>query len=257
MTPYYSDEACVIYHGDCLSVLPILQQVDHVITDPPYGDHVHGKQWVSAALTKGRSRFGGNGASKELGFEALTSEMRLRLATESARLSRRWVLEFSDIEGASEWRSANVAAGLEHVRTCIWVKPDASPQFSGDRPGAGAEAIVVSHRPGRKNWNGGGHRGVFAHCVNDYGRTERAHPSPKPEPLMRELVELFTDRGDLILDPFGGSGTTAVAAKRLGRRCILIEQEEKYCEVAAQRLRQSALDLFGTDPPAVNGALEL
>ncbi len=66
--------------------------------------------------------------------------------------------------------------------------------------------------------------------------TNGLHPTGKPEAFVERLVTQFTDDGDLILDPFSGSGTTAVVAKRMGRRCIAIELDEKYCEVAARRL---------------------
>ena len=78
MTPYYLEAGITIFLGDCREVLPQLERVDHVITDPPYSDHVHGKQWVGASLTKGKARyarnFHGDGAHKELGFDALTIE---------------------------------------------------------------------------------------------------------------------------------------------------------------------------------------
>lgn len=250
LSAYYEDAAVTLYHGDCREILPQLEAVDHVITDPPYSEHTHRKQWVGAALTKGRARFSGPGLKTELGFPSLDADTRRLIATESARLVRRWVAVFSDIEGCDLWRVDLTASGLEYVRTCVWVKPDAAPQFTGDRPGSGAEVFTLAHQPGRKRWSGGGRHGVFSHMVNNYGRTDRQHPTAKPETLMSELVTLFTDAGDLILDPFGGSGTTAVAAKRLGRRCILIDREEKYCEVAAKRLSQGALELFGADQVA-------
>lgn len=72
------------------------------------------------------------------------------------------------------------------------------------------------------------------------GDISTGHPSQKPIRLIRQ----FAEYGQTILDPFAGSGTTGVAAKLLGRRCIMVEIEEKYCEIAAERLRQNVLD-FG------------
>jgi DNA modification methylase len=134
------------------------------------------------------------------------------------------------------------ASGDCWVRAGFWRRPDGAPQFTGDRPATPGDAVAIMHAEGKKRWNGGGHHAYWEHGVE---RVAREHPTQKPESLMREIVTQFTDAGDLILDPFGGSGTTAVAAKRLGRRCIFVEREEKYCEIAAKRLSQGALDLFG------------
>lgn len=241
MTPYYEQSGVTIYHGDCREVMAGLDPVDHIITDPPYSEHTHAKQWIGSALTEdGRPRV--STAHKELGFDALTAEVRADVCREAYRLVQRWMLTFCDLESIWHWAEAIRGAGLDYVRACIWDKVDSAPQFTGDRPAASAEGIVIGHRRGKKSWNGGGTRGVFRHATNAE-KGAKPHPSTKPEPLMAELVRLFTDHGDLILDPFAGSGTTAVAAKRLGRRCILIEQQEKYCEIAVRRLQQEALPL--------------
>jgi site-specific DNA-methyltransferase (adenine-specific) len=72
-------------------------------------------------------------------------------------------------------------------------------------------------------------------------KEKRQHPTQKPLPVMKELVEMFSKKGDTILDPFLGSGTTAVACKELGRNFIGIEISKEYCKIAEDRLRQEVL----------------
>jgi len=69
------------------------------------------------------------------------------------------------------------------------------------------------------------------------------HPTQKPIPLVEWLIQTYSNPSDLILDPFLGSGTTAYCAKKLNRKCIGIEIEEKYCEIAARRCSQEVMDL--------------
>lgn len=238
MNPYYDKDGITIYHGSCLDVLPTLDAVDHVITDPPYSEHVHGKQWISKALNEHGDKRAAT-AFTELGFDALTPEVRAAVLAHAHRLATRWTLAFTDLESVAQWQADAITEGMDYVRTCIWDKVDSAPQFTGDRPANSAEAIVVLHPLGKKRWNGGGRRNVFRHAVNEE-KGAKPHPSTKPLSLMRELVDLFTDPGDLILDPFMGSGTTLVAAKEAGRRAIGIELEEKYCAIAKKRLENTA-----------------
>jgi hypothetical protein len=127
------------------------------------------------------------------------------------------------------------------------VKPDAMPQMSGDRPAVGFEPCTIVHAQGPMRWNGGGKKALWIYNTSK-GVMRPDHPCPKPTALMAELVTQFTDPGEVILDPFAGSGTTLLAAKRLGRRAIGIEVSEQYAEVAATRLQQGALDLFAPSP---------
>lgn len=247
LTPYYEDEAVTLYHGDCRPLMNQLSAIDHIVTDPPYEAEAH-------TLQRRVKREGGAVLAVEpLDFEPMTVADRAYCGSAFGVLARRWVLVFCQIEGAPLWREACEVGGLVYKRTCLWVKPDGMPQLTGDRPGMGYEAFVALHAKGRSRWNGGGAHGVYTVPKGADGyQGKNEHPTQKPEALMAQILGDFTDSGDLILDPFCGSGTTLVTAKRLGRRAIGIERSEKYAEVAARRLSQGALDLFQAPEPAVD-----
>lgn len=247
MRPYYQDDAVTVWHAQSEDVLPTLATVDHVITDPPYSEHTHK---VRSAKMQANDRGGKYGSdtrrSVDLGFDHLTPEHRQFCAEQYARLAKRWVLVFSDVESDHLWRGDLERSGLDYVRTGAWIKVGSTPQFSGDRPATGFEAITICHPKGRKRWNGGGKHAIWTTpIVLKRGRNdERLHPTQKPLPLMESLVDLFTEEGETILDDHGGSGTTALAAAIAGRKCIVIESNESHCEVIAKRMSQrpTALD---------------
>lgn len=237
MKPKYDDGRITIYQGDCLKALKAIGTVDHVITDPPYSERVH----VGSRRPKeGQKRSSKPGVQKrELGFDHLTFRTQKRIAQWCGKNVRRWVLCFTDLEGSARWAHEFMTAELDHIRVGIWLKPNASPQFTGDRPGVGFEGIEIAHPKGAKRWNGGGKHGVWTHNVAPSSKDR--HPTEKPKELMQELILDFTDPGDVILDPFMGSGATLRAAKELGRRAIGIELDPKWVKVAIDRIAQGVL----------------
>lgn len=204
------------------------ESVDAVITDPPYAENVHDNVM---------SNRGGAAGAVDLGFAALQPGLRRFCAQQFARVVKRWVVIFSDHEGSVLWRRDLALAGLEHVRYGIWRRVSPMPQVSGDRPAQGHEVIVIAHRrgvPGGMRWNGGGRAAVwdFASVRGD----QRLHETEKPLPLMVELVKLFSDDGEIIIDPFAGSGSTLVAAAATGRHAIGWEMDRKHAVCATERL---------------------
>lgn len=221
----------VTIEADCADVLTMLPDgaVDATITDPPYEAEAHTLQRrVKRTDPRSKSEWGHKDthiASVEaLAFPPITEHERVVASQEYARLTRRWCVVFCQIEAAIKWQDSLVAAGMGRRRIGVWVKPDGQPQLSGDRPGMGFESIVFTHSKGRSRWNGGGRSSVFTCNKFIPGDGPNVHPTQKPIPLMMELVELFTDPGELVLDPFCGSGSLGLACIRLGRRYIGIDK---------------------------------
>jgi site-specific DNA-methyltransferase (adenine-specific) len=234
---YHSEPAGDIHWGDCLEVMREIpdKSVDLVLTDPPYEDECHS--------SNRRVIYSGRPKKSQLDFSRIDDETRMESAKEISRIAKGWVLVFCQIEAIHKWRDAFEKAGMKYRRTCVWVKPDGLPNLSGDGPGMGYEVFMAFHKigTGKSRWNGGGRHGVFIFPKGETKFKGNSHQTIKPIKLFHEIVSLFSDPGDLILDPFLGSGTTARAAKDLGRKFIGIELEEKYCAIAKKRLEQEVL----------------
>jgi len=214
--PYYADEWVRLFEGDCRDIVPALgEHVDLVLTDPPYGI-----SWK----TDGRSR-GGRYFPPMVG--------------DDEPFDPTWLLErFPRLAlfGANHYADRLPASPS-------WVVWDKRVHMASNNQ-ADCELIWTNlggpARMYRQLWNGGGGR----RRDNPHARRGEPlsyHPTQKPLGLMRWLIERCSSPGQMILDPYAGSGTTLRAAKDLGRRAIGCEIEECYCETAAARLAQEAL----------------
>ena len=237
MKPYFSSTGVELYCCDCRELMDALAEgglpcCDHVITDPPYDEGTH----------KGAAQ--GWRGSKQIAFAPLSKADVFDLVPRWLGMTRRWIIAFCAAEMAGQYVEAaggKRICGGNFVRVGWWRRPNGIPQFSGDRPGQPGEVFAIAHAPGKMRWNGHGKHAFYTH--NIVPNHDRVHRTQKPYGLMVELILDFTDEGELIFDPFCGSGATLRAAMAKGRRAIGCEIDERTCEVAARRLEQ--MELFG------------
>lgn len=223
--------------------LASIESVDHIITDPPYAKIIYQSFRTNAGggiRTNGRA-YSNKGTLKtaaEMAAERIGTidDILVECAGHFARIAKRWIATWSDLDSAARWKSALVDAGAVWRRTDVWTKTDPMPQISADRPAQGCEFYTLAHAKGRSRWNGGGRSGSYIGGTCK-GNDRPDHPSPKPLWLMEAQVRDLTDPDETVLDPFTGSGTTGVACIRLGRRFIGMERDPAYFEIALKRLR--------------------
>lgn len=223
MKPYYEESGIVIYHGDCREVLPSLEPVDLLLTDPPYG-------MGSGSVVSGPGR----GHNKT---RAKLAEARdYGLATWDDKPAPSWLLEWA--RSLATWQAIFGGNYFQLPPARCWLVWD---KDNGANDFADCELAWTNFPKAVRRLT---HRWQGMLQQPGCDKEHRQHPTQKPEPVIRWAL-MHAPESNTVLDPFMGSGTTLVAAKRLGRKAIGIELEEKYCAIAAQRLAQGALDLFG------------
>lgn len=225
-----------LHLGDCFAGLAALddRSVDHVVCDPPFDSKTHRVAGRTRSLLDA-------GKATELGFAALTAEQIGELGRQFARVARRWIVVWGADRQLEQWARALETGGARVVRFGVVVRMAPMPQVTGDRPGQGADLLVIAHaapaKGERMRWNGGGKPAVWNALsgARDFDGTP-PHPTVKSLDLMRKLLLDFTDLGDLVCDPFAGSGSTAVACQREGRRFVGWEIDPRYHAAALARL---------------------
>lgn len=258
-TPYYADDHVTLYHGDMRGVLPAYARsglrFTCAVVDPPYGE---------TSLTW--DRWPGEWPAR---VAALTSSM---WCFGSLRMFGDHWPEFL----RSGWKLSHDAVGEFEIDTAVWEKHNGTG-FAADRlrkvhelaghwyrgpwssiyhdpprePAVferGGAVVISPAQPthtsgvGTNHWKDDGTR--LARSVRRAASIRRGwHPTEKPVEILVPLIEYACPPGGTVLDPFAGSGSTGEAARLTGRRAVLVEAHEPYCEAIARRLSQDVLPL--------------
>ena len=221
MKPYYEDDFVTLYHADCLEYPELWTGADVLVTDPPYG--------IAWPSKKGAYQL-----KRQTVYKGIPGDNTTQVRDEALTL---WDEKPRIIFGT--WRKPRPDP-VDH--RLIWWKQGQAPgplnaafMLQDEEIYVRGKGFVKSSPPARS---------VFATTEpRSIAVAEIGHPTPKPLPLMEWLLERCQPDW-VVADPFAGSGSTLVAAKALGRKAIGVELEERYCEIAANRLSQGVLPLW-------------
>jgi len=210
-------ENITIINGDCGEELKLYpdNHFDLILTDPPYGIGESNEKNLSRRKLAKPTDFGHYDWDKEIPSADIFKEM-IRVSKNQIIFGGNYFIEH--LHNSSCW--------------IVWDKDN------GDNDFADCELAWTSFKSAVRlfkwRWNG-----MLQERMN--WKEKRLHPTQKPMELFRWILKKYTEPGDLVCDPFMGSGTTVIACNQLGRRCVGIEINDEYCSIAQKRLGQESL----------------
>ena len=209
-----------IYCGDCLDLMREMPDkcIDLVLTDPPYG--------IGEAAGKNKTRGGGAFGGKKHNVPARDYG---NLDWDNARASDAVISQMCRVSKNQIIFGGNYYADLLDPTSCwlVWDKDNGGNDFADCE--LAWTSFKTAVRKFKWRWNG-----MLQEDMRH--KEERIHPTQKPVPLFVWILERYSKPGDLVLDPFLGSGTTAIACLRTGRHFIGIEKHEPYFIMAQERI---------------------
>ena len=249
MNPYYEQDGITIYHGDCRDLELESASIDCIVTSPPYNQLYNVKSRGTGI--RGIHKFIENWHARGYPDGMPEDKYQQQQNVIFARIS--------------EWTKPSGSLFYNHLQL-LWIDKTCSHPIQWFQPAGWMlrQELVWDHAGGtmfnkmfcrfdeRILWFTRTNSWKWNEVAASWGtiwriapQQKKPHPVAFPLEIPQRCIAAATDRGDLIVDPFMGSGTTLVAAQNLGRRAIGVDREERYCEMAAIRLRQTVLDLGG------------
>ena len=215
---YFRTDNGVLYQGDCLEILPLLEDesVDLVLTDPPYGLGKSNLEW------------------EKKGYKRISEEWDSKIPPFMAKIRVNSFLCFSAFPCLNEMLAEGGDCGFSLNAIIVWDKISTMPNITARGYQFTHEFIIWWTKEKNYYWDNTEQTRDIIHQT--WSESGREHPTQKPVKLILGLLKNHSEKGNLILDPFLGSGTTAVACEELGRRWIGIELSKDYCEIAKKRL---------------------
>jgi site-specific DNA-methyltransferase (adenine-specific) len=251
--PYYTDGTVTLYHGDCRDILPTLGHTfGCAIADPPYEETGYTwdrwpNGWLTAVAATTRSLW----CWLPLRQYATPPYRGIEFAAAGWRLSHDGAWEKHTGSRPTTDRLHRVHEPFTHWYQGRWDGiHHVTPRLNHDGPHKGTVRRTVNTAAhlsggkfGHKDWVDDGTRAArsIIHAPNRRGTAR--HPTEKPTDVLQIQISYACPPGGVVLDPFAGSGSTAVAARGTGRRAVLIEANEQYCEVITRRLQQDVLPI--------------
>jgi site-specific DNA-methyltransferase (adenine-specific) len=223
-----------VIHGDCYEILKTLQDksIDLVLIDPPY--QISRK----SNFTKNSNNTKYNKIKIDFGYWDQDEINLDDLFKEFKRVLKPcgYLIIFYDVWKGQSLKFYSEKWGFKQPRICQWVKTNPVPINSKKNYLSNSIEFFFTFVKGKNpTFNSEYDKGIYNYPIC-HGKERTSHPTQKPLSLIKELLEKHTNKGDVVLDCFAGSGTTGIACAQTDRNYILIEKELEYYNLITQRL---------------------
>ena len=238
MKPYFETALGKLYHGDCLEIIPGLEEIHLVNTDPPYNlnkDYGYRTKNINAKI------------SDDLPTEEYWTWFKCVFKEISKKMENGYLYCSHSDQKVWGAKPSIESAGLEYVQLLVWWGKNGYSRALHTKTWGFRHEVILFFRKGNPEDLKIKTKGMWFQSVIEASRPQsnykdkRHHITQKPLKLYYTII--YRTPGERTLDPFMGSGTTAIACERLNRRWIGIEISEEYCEIAAKRIEQEAAQI--------------